>query len=383
MSKKTIAHATKKRSSGIELLKLLAIIIIVIFHVCFSLGRGSDQLVELSKQLPNISNATPNIHYFLLTLTQHLGPLGNDIFIICSCWFLCDSKKVKLNKVISIMMDVYFFSILFFIIYSIIGEKPTMQLKTSALLPNLFGVNWFITCYVIFYLLHPFLVTISDTLNRKTHCKLCIVSFFFYCIITFYRDDLLYYNNLILFIVLFFIVSFMKKYANNWSNTKSNNQKLLIIGVIGTIILFCVVYYLGLKYQHFNNKALITSRNNNPFIVISSIALFNLFRQLDFYNPVINHFASFSLLIYIIHENLFFRRFTRIRIWAYLLSKYDTNYIALEVVLFSLALFLASYIISIVYKFTIQRLIFLLAEHVTKIVANALNNITDYIFKND
>lgn len=96
----------RKRDSGIELLKILAIFIIVIGHVVQTLGTNPEITGYPAGTFIDLSKATMNIDVFILQNMRYLGLIGNAIFFICSAWFLCDDYKVSKKKIISMCVDI-------------------------------------------------------------------------------------------------------------------------------------------------------------------------------------------------------------------------------------------------------------------------------------
>ena len=75
------------RDSGIELLKILAIFLIVISHVAQTL-TSENPYITYNGYIVDISHATTNIQHLILVCFRTFGPLGNSIFFVCSTWFL-------------------------------------------------------------------------------------------------------------------------------------------------------------------------------------------------------------------------------------------------------------------------------------------------------
>lgn len=106
-----------KRESGIELLKIIAIFMIVISHVVSSLNKiniGGNVIFNLEK-------STTDVNTFILICMRYFGALGNLIFIIASSYFLVDSKKDYKKKIIQLIADVFIISILIMIISLCMG----------------------------------------------------------------------------------------------------------------------------------------------------------------------------------------------------------------------------------------------------------------------
>lgn len=95
-----------------------------------------------------------------------------------------------------------------------------------------------------------------------------------------------------------------------------------------------------------------------------ALSLFNLFRQIKFKNVFVNKIASFSLLIYIIHENYLIRENLRPYIEYKIYTAFNGNYILFWCIILTVIIFVVSVIISFIYSVTIQRILHLLCSKV-------------------
>ncbi|WP_207641179.1 acyltransferase family protein [Butyrivibrio sp. WCE2006] len=344
-----------KRNSGIELLKVIAIFLVVFTHVSNSLS---------AEQLLNIKYPVPNFNIFFVYFAKHFGGIGNIIFVVCSSWFLCDSKRIRIEKILKIIVDVWIVSVSIFIIYFLFGLRANPYFLVTVFFPNLFGTNWFITCYMILYLIHPGLVFITDSLKQRSHAIVCIIIFTAYFVLGFIRNELLYSSDLIVFVSIFIIVSYIKKYMNDFHSNIKCNLLLLCISVLGLIGLYSCLYYLSITVSVLGGKFLITSFNNNPFALFIAIALFNILSNLEFYNKLINNISSMSLLIYIFHENKCFRLFTREKIWLWLIDRFGMRYLIIMIICFSFFLLTVSCILSFLYKKISSKFVLELVERI-------------------
>ena len=79
-----------ERESNIELLKILALFLIVISHVTQTLGNMPNNSLIIDKgYFINVLTATNNLQFFVLILFRHFGALGNMIFFVCSAFIYC------------------------------------------------------------------------------------------------------------------------------------------------------------------------------------------------------------------------------------------------------------------------------------------------------
>lgn len=83
------------RNSGIELYKLLGIILIVFSHVVQSLGGGD---------LNYFAKASSDVQQLTNTIFSYCGTVGNMIFFVSSAYFLIRSKRVNKKKILTMLL---------------------------------------------------------------------------------------------------------------------------------------------------------------------------------------------------------------------------------------------------------------------------------------
>lgn len=173
------------RESGIELLKIAAIFLIVITHVVQTLSNENNY-ISYSDYVLNVSGATINLKLLTLAMLRCLGAMGNSIFFVCSAWFLLDSDKASKKKVLMMILDIWLVSVaILAIVYFLRGGAIDRKLMIKSLLPTTFGNNWYLTCYILFYPLHPILNKIIHLMGQKAHLAASTIMSFLYIVCNF------------------------------------------------------------------------------------------------------------------------------------------------------------------------------------------------------
>ena len=172
----------KQRNSSIELLKIIALFLCVL---CHSLPLYKLEYTQALSGYLNLSAPTSDIQQFLLTVFSHLGQVGNAVFLVCSAYFLQNSSKVKKEKIIQYVLDVFVVSILFLVGFKAVHYRIAFRFIVDSLAPTTFGFYWFITCYILLYAIHPWLNSAIENMRQETLFLACIVFFFLYCGIAF------------------------------------------------------------------------------------------------------------------------------------------------------------------------------------------------------
>ena len=344
-----------ERNSGIELLKIFAIFLVVISHVTQTL-TNLNTYVPFQDYVLNLSHATTDLQQLILTMLQYSGILGNALFFTCSAWFMLDCNTNNKRKILQVLMDIWMSSIIILVIVLILrGGQIDEKLLLRQLFPTTFGNNWYMTCYLLFYLLYPSLNFVLRNMDQKLLLRTCVILTILYMGLNYIAEIFFFPSTLILWVTFYFVIAYMKRYLLHSVNRLKVNLILLLIGVIGNCGIICVTNFLGLKIDFFADQLLHWNRNSSPFILLTAIALFNIFRNMHFQSTLINYISGFSFLIYIIHENQLLRTYYRPLLWNFIYETYGYEHLLLWTLVLVLIVFLFGFCCSLFYKLTFQR----------------------------
>lgn len=345
------------RDSGIELLKIFAIFVIVINHTVQSLTNEAYNIPNNGFVI-DISRATTNIQCILLQIFRHFGVLENSVFFICSAWFLLKSKNWNKKKWLFMVIEIWVVSIVIFIItYIILHGNISIGIIISSLFPTTFGNNWYMTCYLLFYPIHPILNSIVNMMNQRQLFRSTLVMVFLYVFMNFINCSWFFSSAIILWITIYFAIAYMQKYLMSFVDNIRENIILFIIGVIGFIGIILITDICGLYSQVLSDKVMRWVNNCNPFLLAMSIAMFNIARNIHFKNRFINYISKLSLLIYIIHENIILRTYFRPAMWNYVYKRFGYSDVIQWVFIISFIIFIFGILCSILYVLTLQRFV--------------------------
>lgn len=372
----------KPRKSGIELLKICAMLMIVIFHTSVTLNSPSI-IYSSTHYWLNWNYATTNIQNFLMALITNFVPLGNTIFFVCSAWFLCKSKTNHKIKILYMLLDIWLISFIWLIIIISIGIHPRIGDIIKELLPTTFCNNWYLTAYIIFYLTYPALNWIIKKLTQRQHLLMVVITFVMYFAIAWVKEDLFFPSVLIFWLVIYFIISYIRTYLNKtFSNTRFLFL-LLLIGLLGLIFTNLIVNFLGLHFILFSNKAIEWSKVfNNPFALMATIAIVALaYKNKTWVSKPINYISSLTLLIYIIHDNLLFGVYVRPLVFIWIKKTLGYKYILLYDLILGVLLFLIAIVLSMLYKTLLQHRVHELINKIYPQFKSIVNSLLDYVMQ--
>lgn len=314
----------------------------------------------------DITHPTTNVTTFIILLFRHFGQLGNIIFFICSAWFLTNHTKTNYEKILYMLGDIFVVSVLWLVPMLVIFRSEVgIKDIIISLLPTFFGNNWYLTTYIIFCFIYPILNAFIEKINQRTHLLLTLISFSVFILLgTFY--GIYGINTFLIWSSIYISISYIQKYHKHVTDCKKINVILMLVGVLGFIITLFAINIIGLKIDAVGNKIMHLNSASNIFFWIIAYSSLNLFRGIKWHSKVINYLSSLSLLIYVIHENILFRSKIRPLIWNVINTYFGGDNVLIWIGIYVLALFLASYVVAIIYDISLRKLI---------------RKITDYLYR--
>lgn len=373
----------EKRNASIELLKLVSLFLIVVSHVVQTLIEYNPYVASNEYVLP-VSYPITNFVTFFIVALRYLGIFGNATFFICSAYFLVDKETINFKKILIIFIDVWVISIIFLISYLIYygWSNIDSHLILRSFLPTFFENNWYITIYLLLCIISPLLNLIIRLISKPALFWLTLALFMIYIVVAMFVKPP-YYSVLIVWITLYFAIGYLKKYSINLLNNNIFSVCLILIGLIGHITMLVITNELA-KHMDIGGLNLLSwFIDGNLFITLLAFGIFNLIRKIEFNNRFITYISSLSLFVYVIHENILFRTYTRPLIWNWMHTTYGYDHILLLILLFSLLLFVASIIVAIIYKESIHRLVSLLGKKLYQLLSKFISFINKKILKTD
>lgn len=154
-----------KRNINVDLARIVATFFVVVLHV---LGKGG-----VLKSIP------PNSVSFYAAWFMEIGAFcAVDIFALISGYVMVD-KNIKLKNIISLWLQVAFYSILFYGLFFIfVSETRTLRNIVISVLPVLGRVWWYVSSYFMLMFLIPFLNTAINNMSKTTIEKFFIIILF-------------------------------------------------------------------------------------------------------------------------------------------------------------------------------------------------------------
>lgn len=295
----------KQRNINFEILRIISMILIISGHYF------------THTQLKNVNNFSSV--GLLNAVYKPIFVLGVNLFILITGYFQCEIGFKK-EKLIRLWSDVIIWSVTCMVIgviyyQTFANENVSLSQIIKSFFPVFTKQYWFITTYIVLYILSPFINKMLNACTKKEiEYLICCLILFFSVWSSIYPDSLDKTGGfgIIWFCILYISGTYIRRYSLRVDN------KLCICGLVLYEITMIAIKYLSIlaadKYVSGIDVLVnaVQYKYNFPLVYLASIFVFIIVcnsRKENFkHSRTILYLSSITLDIYLIHENPFIRK---------------------------------------------------------------------------
>ncbi len=300
----TGGELTKKRDANFELLRIVAMLMIIVLHY----NLHSMSLLELGVPASRVNIFATFLEGFCLT--------GMNAYVFLSGYFLSQSS-VKPSRILKLIAQVYFYTILVSVAMIAVGtyvvHADNSVFKTvQYLFPISSEHYWFVTAYVIMYVFAPVMNAAVKTFSRK-QLKFTIMGLLlWFCVIKsivpvmFPTDH--YGYDFGWFLCLYLIAAYVRKYDVVLFYNAKRSAIVFVVSCLISSIMSILLYMYNYRFGGLNYYSSVPFHMNYFFILTGSLGLFSLFRFMSLressFTRVVRFVAPFTFGVYLLHMHL-------------------------------------------------------------------------------
>ena len=293
-------NQTKVRDSSIELLRIIAMIMIVFHH--FAVHGGFEW------EASSVS-ATRFWYNFIIMG----GKIGVNVFVLISGYYLINNNSgcFKLDKIVKFVGQVFFYSVVICLVFGLTGMSDLgMKSVIKALFPITFSQWWFASTYFVLFLLHPFINRLLHRFDKSLYQKFLLILVVCWSVIPTFTTSSYQSNSLLWFITLYSISGYIRLYGLNSKFTTKYYCVFFLICSLLTYTSSAVFTILGKKWGIFATHATYFYGQEKITTLLVALCLFMVFATQEIkYHKWINIVASATFGVYLIHDNEIIRHF--------------------------------------------------------------------------
>lgn len=313
----------ESRLKWIDYVKVLGCFFVLVLHINnYALDCGGNSFSDIQIKSVYAVNAVAYcaIHLFVMA--------GS---------YTMQTKIVRLKSYIQIYVQTLMVCIIGLVISFMFRlDKPFLNIL-QCVLPFTFHAYWFVSAYLVFMLLTPYLNRLIEKLNRDSLYTLTAILYMFFSVLPVLPGRFgwkSYYSEITLFVLLYFLVAWIRL-----GNIKIKSRFLWGGYGLAAVTLFSS-YMLLVKIGYENTTYMYAYYN--PLVIIEAVCLFMIFKNM---NVNVNMNKRKSIIDFLVPNTLI----------CYLLHMHPViknNYVQLGVlnwtvdtgILYSIAIFLTAFI---------------------------------------
>ena len=297
----------KKRVVSIEILRMLAMLMVVMLHY---LGKG-NLLQDLTGSM--------TLNGYLAWGLESLAIVAVNVYMLISGYFLVNTE-FKPGRLVELLCQVLFYTILVPVVLAVFGIVSLEGFGIYELLLNVLPVQmshyWFISAYVIMYLFSPVLAAAARNMEQKQLRNTIVALLLFFAVSKSILPVELELDNHgydgLWFLCVFLVAAYIRLYGLPFfADSKGCRKGLLCylagcVGIFGITMLVRAVYLKTGSLDHFIMAAYDYNHILNLF---AAVAIFYAFLHMELPTEgklagIVYKLAPCSLGVYLLHEQL-------------------------------------------------------------------------------
>jgi len=295
----------KKRVVSIELLRILAMMMVVMLHY---LGKG--------QLLPALTGEM-SLNGYVAWGLESLSIVAVNVYMLISGYFLVNSQ-FKPGRLVELLCQTLFYSILVSVVLMAAGVVSVDNLTVNRILELIFPVQmehyWFISAYVIMYLFSPVLsVAVKHMEQKQLRNTIWGLLLFFGLSKSILPVELAMDNfgyDGLWFMCVFLVAAYIRLYGIPFfAKGKSRAFACYLAGCAGIYVITFVVRAFYLKTGSLDHFVQTAYDYNHVVNLFAAVSLFYVFLNMELSTEgklakVVYAVAPYSLGVYLLHEQL-------------------------------------------------------------------------------
>ena len=284
-----------KRSSNVDLFRIIATLLVVLLHV---LGYGGI-----------LTDTSPHeVKHWAARFFEALSYCAVDCFALIS-GYLMVNKNIKLRSIINLWFQVFFYSVLFAAVFYIFKpETRSIEDLAFSVFPVMRRTWWYVSAYFALFFVIPFLNKAVENISRQTYKKFLLLVLAAVCVLECVtrRDPFfigLGYSPIWLIIVYLF-GAYIRKYNLAQKISAGKSRLGFFAAITATFISEIVLYFLTERVlgQPKGYDMLLSYTSITVFLSAVFLFLFCLNVKINsLTSKIIGIFSPAALGVYLIH----------------------------------------------------------------------------------
>lgn len=278
----------KNRESNFELLRILAMFLIVLHHCnvhgIFNYWHHNFSILH-------------HINNFISLFLSSGGKVGVTLFVLLTGYFSCQ-QSFKLQKWLSVYLQMLFYSILILLFCFWVNPEQAESHLIQCVFPLTHNAYWFITSWLLLYSFSPLLNVILQSVSKQNIQNYLILGFIIWLVLPIFGIDM-GWSVLLYFMYLYLLGGALKL------NLIDLPPKIILFLLLSVLCWTMSMMTSALCFweHHIHLWNLYSFDLNTLYTLFVSLFIFYIFKDLKIKSPMINWIATSMFGVYLLHDN--------------------------------------------------------------------------------
>lgn len=257
------------RLSNLELLRIVAMIFIILWHVSIHITKGNIEGENWIKSVTCV---------------------GVNLFVMISGYF---NIRLSCRTFLNLILTVFFYSFSNFLITILVFDRTFSIVDViNILFPmSRLGLYWFVSCYLMLMLLSPMINLFLHKSSVLEYVAMLVIMGYICCVSGWLFNNQINIHGYTTFNMIF--IYMLGDSVRRFDIAKKIKPYSWLIMYILFTLMLCIMWNFS------EGRA---GRYNNPILIMSTVALFSFFVCLQFDSPSIRKIARCMFPVYLIQD---------------------------------------------------------------------------------
>lgn len=295
-----------KRNTNMDILRMISMLMVTMLHA-----------LTKSDLLPFMGNEV-SANGWVAWVLEALSVPAVDIFMLISGYFLI-SSKFKTGRMVEIVLQTLFYSAGAFILFLLLGKVSPASMNIydffQYFLPIHMETYWFISAYVIIYLLLPLITSGVHAMTEKQLQGVILWLLVFECVIKSFLPVRLSMDtkgySFLWYLILFLVGARIRLYGFKIVKTAGRGWFIYIVSTFLILTEIFVVSQIQLRTGQLKEMATVSLEYNHILVFFSAIGIFAAFLHAkplgEKFGRLVCMLSPYCLGVYLLQENLMMR----------------------------------------------------------------------------
>ncbi len=291
--------ATDSRNYSLDILRIVAMFMIVLFHACCG---------------PINYNFLNNFNKVIFSFLLHFGQIGVTLFMLITGYFSYKSTKKHKDKIIYILYSIWFFFL--FNIFLFVIFKGGYHIDEYFVLPVSSYMFWYASSYVVILLLEPYFNKLINIISQSEHKNILIILFVVLSVCptmySFYNgvvENGWIFTRFFWFVFMYFLGSYISKYQEKSNLFNKKRKDFILLTFFSLLIMVAFMFIIKISLSLINPKIQmhLMWSINSPVTLLTSLSIFMVFVKTHISDKskvarFLQKISTFTLDIYLSHN---------------------------------------------------------------------------------